>query len=112
MYTRRERDSEFGKMIPPHQRKKAKQKKKDKGSLFFLDGVKKVKGNLGAKESSPTISFSLFLGIFSSSPLRRCAFSPVGKFSHLFRSRKDLAQDFFKQRFGFGGQCSLNTCLC
>jgi len=38
VYTRRERDSEFGKMISPHQRKKAQQKKKDKGRLSILSG--------------------------------------------------------------------------
>jgi len=35
VYARREWDSEFGKTIPPRQRKKT-QKKKDEGRLFIL----------------------------------------------------------------------------
>ena len=60
VYVRRERDSEFGKMIPPHQGKKAQQKKKDKGRLSILTGWhKEGKGEPRDQRVFPSTSFSL-----------------------------------------------------
>jgi len=64
VYTRRKWDSEFGKRSPLVKGKRPKRGKMKEGYLFSLNGVKKVKGNLGTKESFPVFSFPC-LSVFS-----------------------------------------------